>query len=51
MSKLKLEALMTVQTLAAKGMPHTHIDRLLEETEGTVHYRLKRMAADAIDGR
>ena len=51
MSKLKLEALMTMQTLAARGLPHTQIARLLAVTEGTVRYQLKRMVAGAVDGR
>lgn len=48
MSKLKLEALMTIETLAAKRMPHIHIACILGVTEGTARYRLKRMAAGAM---
>jgi predicted transcriptional regulator len=51
MSKLRLEALMTIQTLAAKRMLHTQIARILGVTEGAVRYRLKRMKAGAVDGR
>lgn len=51
MSKLRLEALMTIQTLSARRTAHTQIARMLGVTEGTVRYRLKRMAAGAVDGR
>jgi len=51
MSKLNQEALMTIQTLASRQVSHCEIARLLGITEGAVRYRIKRMEADAVDGR
>lgn len=48
MPKLKLETLMTMQTLAVKGMPRSGISRLLEAMEGTVRYRLKRTVVGSV---
>jgi transposase len=51
MSKLDLEARMTIKTLAAKGVSHCEIARMLGVTEGAVRYQVKRMQAGAVDGR
>ena len=51
MSKLDLEARMTIKTLAAKGVSHCEIARLLGVTEGAVRYQAKRMQAGVVDGR
>ena len=46
-----LEVRMTIKTLARKGVPKRDIARQLEMSEGNVRYHLRRMAADASDGR
>jgi transposase len=51
MSKLNLEARMTIQTLARQKLSHCEIARLLGVTEGAVRHQLKRMEAGAVDGR
>src|SRR5512138_2103853 len=51
MSKLNLEARMTIQTLARQHLAQREIARLLGITEGAVRYQLRRMAAGAVDGR
>ena len=51
MSKLDLEARMTIKTLAAKGVSHCEIGRMLGVTEGAVRYQVKRIQAAAVDGR
>lgn len=51
MSKLDLEARMTIKTLASKGVSHSEIARMLGVTEGAVRYQVKRMQAGAVDGR
>ena len=42
---------MTIKTLAAKGVSQSEIARMLGVTEGAVRYQVKRMQADAVDGR
>jgi hypothetical protein len=50
MSRLGLEARMTIKTLNAKTT-NSAIARLLDVSEGAVRYHVGRMAADAVDGR
>ncbi len=50
MSRLGLEARMTIKTLNAKTT-NSAIARLLDVTEGAVRYHVGHMAADAVDGR
>ena len=45
------EVRMTIKTLAAKQVPKRAIARQLNLAEGTVRYHLRRLAADAPDGR
>ena len=42
---------MTIKTLASKGLARRAIARQLSLTEGTVRYHLRRIAAQASDGR
>lgn len=51
MSKLDLEARMTIGTLTAKGVSFSAIARMLGVTEGAVRYQARRMAQQAVDGR
>jgi transposase len=51
MSKLDLEARMTIKTLVSKGVSHSEIARMLGVTEGAVRYQVKRIKAAAVDGR
>ena len=51
MSKLDLEARMTIKTLVTHGVSHCEIARILGVTEGAVRYQVKRMQAGAADGR
>ncbi len=51
MSKLNLEAHMTIQTLTRQKLAHCEIARILGVTEGAVRYQLKRMETGAVDGR
>lgn len=51
MSRLDLEARMTIKTLLARGTSKSDIARLLGVTEGAVRYQVARMASDAVDGR
>jgi transposase len=51
MSKLNLEARMTIQTLAERRVAVREIARLLAVSEGAVRYQIKRMEAGAVDGR
>jgi len=51
MAKLGLEARMTIQELAKRGVSGRAIARTLEVSEGTVRYHLHRMAEGATDGR
>lgn len=51
MSRLNLEARMTIQTLARQQVAQREIARLLGVTEGAVRYQIRRMEAGAIDGR
>ena len=51
MAKLGLEARMTIQELARRGVSGREIARTLEVTEGTVRYHRRRAAAGAVDGR
>ncbi len=51
MSKLDLEARMTIKTLASKEVSHSEIARMLGVTEGAVRYQVRRMQAGAVDGR
>ena len=51
MAKLGLEARMTIQELARRGVSGRQIARTLEVTEGTVRYHRRRHATGAIDGR
>jgi hypothetical protein len=46
-----LEVRMTIKTLARRGTPNRAIARQLGISEGNVRYHLKRIAADATDGR
>lgn len=46
-----LEVRMTIKTLARKGVPKRDIARQLEMSEGNVRYHLRRMSAEANDGR
>jgi IS30 family transposase len=49
MSKLDLEARMTIKTLVSKGVSHSEIARMLGVTEGAVRYQVKRIQAAAVD--
>jgi transposase len=51
MAKLGLEARMTIQELARRGMSGRAIAETLEVTEGAVRYHLRRQAEGAVDGR
>jgi transposase len=51
MAKLGLEARMTIQELARRGVSGRAVARTLEVTEGTVRYHLRRQATGAVDGR
>lgn len=51
MSKLDLEARMTIKTLARQRVAQREIARMLGISEGTVRYQIRRMAAGAVDGR
>lgn len=51
MSKLNLEARMTIETLARRQVAQREIARLLGVTEGTVRYQMRRMRSGAVDGR
>jgi IS30 family transposase len=51
MSKLDLEALMTIKTLARQRVAQREIARMLGISEGTVRYQIRRMAAEVGDGR
>jgi transposase len=51
MGKLGLEARMTIQELARRGVSGRAIARTLEVTEGAVRYHLRRQAESAVDGR
>jgi transposase len=51
MAKLDEAARMTIKTLAHKGLSNRETARLLDITEGTVRYHLRRMDADIPDGR
>lgn len=51
MSRLNLEARMTIQTLARQQVAQREIARLLGVTEGAVRYQIRRMEAGAVDGR
>jgi len=51
MSKLSLEARMTIATLTAKGVSNSAVARMLGVTEGTVRYQVRRMQQQAVDGR
>lgn len=50
MSRLDLEALMTIKTLKNRTAK-TEIARLLQVTESAVRYHMGRMEAGAVDGR
>ena len=45
------EIRMTIKTLASKGVAKRAIARQLSLSEGTVRYHLRRIAAQAINGR
>jgi transposase len=51
MSKLDVEARMTIKTLVSKGVSRSAIARMLGVSEGAVRYQARRMQAGAIDGR
>lgn len=51
MSKLDVEARMTIKTLVSKGVSHCEIARMLGVSEGAVRYQVRRMHTGAIDGR
>jgi transposase len=51
MSKLNLEARMTIQTLVRQQVAQREIARLLGVTEGAVRYQIRRMAEGKVDGR
>ena len=51
MAKLGLEAKMTIQELARRGVSGRQIARALDVTEGTVRYHRRRHATGAVDGR
>src|SRR5215211_1969079 len=51
MSRLDLEARMTIKTLAARGASNSQIARLLGVTEGAIRHYVARMQAGALDGR
>ena len=51
MAKLGLEARMTIQELARRGVSGRQIARTLEVTEGTVRYHRRRHKTGAVDGR
>lgn len=50
MSKLNLEAHITIQTLARQQVAQREIARLLGVTEGAVRYPRQRMATGTVDG-
>lgn len=49
MAKLRRDAVVTIGVLHQKGQSNTHIAKVLEVTEGTVRYHLRR--EHAVDGR
>ena len=51
MARLGLEARMTINELARRGVSGRQIARTLQVTEGTVRYHRRRRATAAIDGR
>jgi hypothetical protein len=51
MAKLAGEDVVTLETLARKGVANREIARLLGVTEDTVRYQLRRRACGAADGR
>ena len=51
MAMLGLEAQMTIQELARRGVSGRQIARTPEVTEGTVRYHRRRAATGAVDGR
>ena len=51
MAKLAGEDVVTLETLAARGVPNREIARLLKVSEGSVRYHLRRKAQGASDGR
>lgn len=51
MAKLAGEDVVTLETLAARGVPNREIARLLNVSEGSVRYHLRRKAQGASDGR
>jgi transposase len=51
MSRLDTEARMAVKVLTARGSSKSEIARLLDVTEGSVRYHLRRMQAGTPDGR
>ena len=51
MSKLNLEARMTIQTLVRQQLAQREIARLLGVTEGAVRYQIRRMTEGKVDGR
>jgi len=51
MSRLDKEARMVMKTLTTRGATKSEIARLLQVSEGSVRYHLKRMEGGAADGR
>ena len=51
MAKLAGEDVVTLETLAARGVPNREIARLLKVSEGSVRYHLRRKVQGASDGR
>lgn len=51
MSKLDLEARMTIKTLIARKVSQSETARLLGVSEGTIRYHIRRMRSGSIDGR
>lgn len=51
MSRLDMEARMTIKTLASRGATKSEIARLLGVSEGAVRYHIGHMEAAAVDGR
>lgn len=49
--RLRVEEVVTIRVLAAKGANHCQIGRTLGVSEGTVRYHLRRAAEGAEDGR
>ncbi len=49
--KLDQEARMTIKTLAHKGLKKREIARMLDVSDNTVRYHLRRQAEGAVDGR